>query len=630
LRQVQEEKSTLEKLKKRLVLACRLLALLFLVLAFAQPFIGRTKKMNRGTSAISVYIDNSYSMGLKSSGESGLSIAKTKAKEIAEAFSSTDRFSLITNDFEGSHQRWMEKQDFMDAVDKVELSPQTKTVDAISKKQAALFQTLGTKNRLSFFISDFQKNMLTPSADTSVSAHFLQTEGDPEKNVYADSCWFEQPVFTVNSNNRLIVRIRNAGTAQAEKIRITLKINDAVKSIDDISIPAESQKIDSFNFSITQPGWQRGEISFNDYPITFDDRFYFVFNVEEKENILSIEDAETPNNVSSVFMNDPHFQFEKTNKGQVDYSTFKTYALIVLNQLTDISSGLAASLKEYIEDGGNVYVIPSTSADLNSYNAFLAASNAGTFGSIEEKQGEVTRINLQEDLFKGVFNQLPKNMETPKINKFYPILATGNEREILMTNVSSPLVAKFDVGKGFVYLQAVPLHAAFSDLQSKALFAPMIYNAAVYRKYAQPLYYTIGKDNLIELRNENAGEESVYTLSNGQNEFIAENRSVGNTVLLRVHNILPSDGLYSITANKKLAGMAAFNFDRTESKLEFAGKDLLKKTFSGRNQLVLDNASAGLAAAVKQIRDGVLLWKVCVILALLCLLAEILVIRLFP
>ena len=44
LKQVQEEKSTIEKLKKRLILASRLLALFFLILAFVQPFIGNNKK----------------------------------------------------------------------------------------------------------------------------------------------------------------------------------------------------------------------------------------------------------------------------------------------------------------------------------------------------------------------------------------------------------------------------------------------------------------------------------------------------------------------------------------------------------------------------------------------------------
>jgi len=568
-------------------------------------------------------------MGLKTGGETALSIAKTKAKEIANAFTTGDKFSLLTNDLEGTHQRWMQKQDFLDAVDKIELSPNIKTVADITKKQATLFQTLGAKNKLGFFISDFQKNMMAKSDDTSFTAHFLNIQGNPEKNIFVDSCWFEQPVFTINATNKLIVRIKNAGNTQADKIRISVKINDAVKAIDDITIPAETTLVDSFNFTITQPGFQRGEISFNDYPITFDDKFYFAFSVDVNEKVLSIEDAETPNNIASIFTNDAHFVFDKSDKGQIDYSAFKNYTLIILNQLPEISSGLSSSLKEYAVNGGNIYIIPNTNANISTYNAFLSNINAGTYATAQVKTGEVTKINLKEDVFKSVFNQLPKNVETPKIKKLYPILSSSNtnERELLSTNLNSSLVSKFDIGKSFVYLQAVPLNAEFSDLQAKAIFAPMVYNAAVYKKNNQPLFYTIGKDNLLELKNGNTTNESVYKLSNGKNEFIPENRSVGNTVLLRVNTTLSSDGIYTISANDKNLGIAAFNFDRTESNLKFTEKADLTNIFNQKNQIVLDNTKANLSAEVKQIKDGVLLWKVCVILSLLFLLIEILLIR---
>ena len=630
LKQVQEEKSTIDKLKKRLILATRLLALLFLILAFAQPFIGSNKnKLNQGTSAVCVYVDNSYSMGLKKGGEQVLSIAKIKAKEIANAFNTGDKFSLLTNDLEGTHQRWMQKQDFLDAIDKIELSPNIKTIDEISKKEATLFQSLNAKNKLGFFISDFQKNMISKSEDTTFIAHFLNIQSETEKNLFVDTCWFEQPLFTINTNNKLLVRIKNAGNTAAEKVRISVKINGVVKAIDDVSIAPENSITDSFNITATQAGWQKAEITFNDYPITFDDHFYFAYKVAQNEKVLSIDDAETPNNIASIFTNDVHFSFDKINKGQLDYSSFKNYSLIILNQLTDISSGIASSLKEYIDNGGNIYIIPSVNADINSYNSFLSNNNAGSFGALQVKNGEVTKINLQEELFKSVFNNLPKNVETPKIKKLYPILSNtnNNEREILSTNIGSPLVTKFEAGNGFIYVQAVPLSADFSDIQANAIFAPMVYNSAVYNKNKQAIYYTIGKDNLIELKNSNTNGESVYKLSNGKNEFIPENRSVGNSVLLRVNNTLESDGHYSINSNNNELGIAAFNFDRTESNLKFASKDEIATTFNKKNQLILDNTKANLSAEVKQIKDGVLLWKICVILSLLFLLIEILLIR---
>lgn len=630
LKEVQEEKSTVEKLKKRLILATRLLALLFLVLAFVQPFLGKKDKNKlQGHSAVCVYIDNSYSMGLKTGGESALAIAKSKAKELAQAFGAGDKLCLLTNDMQHSRQRWMEKADFIDAVEQVELAGNNRSIAEIYQKQNALFKTIGSQNKLGFFISDFQENMANTAQDTTFTAHFLPVKGDAEKNLFVDTCWFENPVFSLNAGNKLLVRLKNSGSSDVEKIRVSVKINGQVKSVDDVTIPAQSTVMDSFNFSITQTGWQNGEIAFNDYPITFDDHFYFVFQVDEKEKVLDIEDAATNNHIAAIFSNDMHFQLDKVNKGQLDYSAFNQYSLIILNQLNEISSGLASSLKEYLENGGNLYIVPAANIDVNSYNSFLSNNSIATFSALQKQTGAVTQLNLQEQVFKGVFNQLPKNLDLPKIQQFYPFRGGANsaERPLLQTNTGTPLISKFDAGNGFVFLQAAPLIADYTDLGAKAVFPPIVYNMAVYKKYSRPLYYTIGKDNLVELKGVSADGETVYTLSNGQSEFIPENRSIGNSVLLRVNQNLETDGVYSIRTGKNTMGSVAFNYDRSESDLRFKNNDQLKALYSAKNQLLLDNTAANLAASVKQIKEGIILWKLCLILCLVFILSEVLLIR---
>lgn len=66
-------------------------------------------------------------MGLKTGGEAALSVAKAKAKEIVNAFNSGDKFRAAHQQpCKNIHQRWMQKQDFLDAVDKVEIRRNTK------------------------------------------------------------------------------------------------------------------------------------------------------------------------------------------------------------------------------------------------------------------------------------------------------------------------------------------------------------------------------------------------------------------------------------------------------------------------------------------------------------------------
>ncbi len=66
LREVKEERSMRSRLRNLLVLLLRCLAVAALVLAFAQPFIPVEEGVRSGRKAVSVYVDNSFSMAAES------------------------------------------------------------------------------------------------------------------------------------------------------------------------------------------------------------------------------------------------------------------------------------------------------------------------------------------------------------------------------------------------------------------------------------------------------------------------------------------------------------------------------------------------------------------------------------
>ncbi|MCB0588121.1 MAG: hypothetical protein KDD06_22705, partial [Phaeodactylibacter sp.] len=77
-----------------------------LVLAFAQPFIpAKNTEVKAGTKAVSIFIDNSFSMEALSQDVPLLEKAKQRAREAVNAYAPDDQFQILTNDFEGRHQR---------------------------------------------------------------------------------------------------------------------------------------------------------------------------------------------------------------------------------------------------------------------------------------------------------------------------------------------------------------------------------------------------------------------------------------------------------------------------------------------------------------------------------------------
>ena len=118
LEQLQTETRRQSRLRQLLILAARILAIVFLVLAFARPVVpNRNNPLKTGSSDVSIYVDNSFSMERTDGSGTLLEKAKTKAREIVSAYGPTDRFQLLTNDAEGRQFHWLSKEEVLVEID---------------------------------------------------------------------------------------------------------------------------------------------------------------------------------------------------------------------------------------------------------------------------------------------------------------------------------------------------------------------------------------------------------------------------------------------------------------------------------------------------------------------------------
>ena len=76
LKEVKQETSSRQKIRNLLVLTMRILAIAMLVLAFAQPFLPKSDQVKQGMQAISLFIDNSFSMNARAQEAPLLELAK--------------------------------------------------------------------------------------------------------------------------------------------------------------------------------------------------------------------------------------------------------------------------------------------------------------------------------------------------------------------------------------------------------------------------------------------------------------------------------------------------------------------------------------------------------------------------
>ena len=139
LKEIKQETKSKSKIKHFLILCSRILAVAAIVLAFAQPFIPTgDNSAKTGKKTVGVYIDNSFSMESESESGNILEIAKNKALEVVKYHSPTDVFQLITNDFEGRHQRWLTQEEISELITEIDFSPQSKTLSEVYSRHKDL------------------------------------------------------------------------------------------------------------------------------------------------------------------------------------------------------------------------------------------------------------------------------------------------------------------------------------------------------------------------------------------------------------------------------------------------------------------------------------------------------------
>lgn len=632
LKEVKEETSSRAKLKHLLVLAARILAIILLVLAFAQPFIpNEGVKINNGETAVSVFIDNSFSMEAATTEGSLLDVAKLKARELLAAYGPNDQFQLLTNDFEGRHQRLLSKDEFLEALQEVKISPAYRSLANILSRQKDIFFNQKDKNKVIYVLSDFQKSMLDDKllqGDTNYTIRLVPIEAPKVANVAIDSVAFLAPIHRIEDKEQLLVYLHNSGDKDVAAVPIKLLVNGEQKAIGSLSIAAGAKAADTLIFSNASNGIQQGEVQIADYPISFDNTYQFTWTVAGQLNILCI-DGKNPNPfIDAVYQSDPFFKLQHVGINQIDYSSLNKYALIIMDEALSISSGLTLELKKFVKAGGSLVLFPSFDADLGSYNSFLATMGLDHYAAITVKENKVTSINLQEGVFKGVFTQVPSNASFPQVKHYFTIekRSRSNAEFLMQLQSKESILNKYAVGKGKVYLSGIPLQETYSNLCKHALFLPLMYRMALLSSTDLPLAYTIGVDYSIQAPALSVQEKKQWKLKKADFEMIPDIRSSENGTRLFVSDQLKEAGLYQLQAGNEQGGMYAFNYNRKESDLSYA-IDELNSSLEAKNIQVLEEGKRSLKDRITEANYGIRLWKLCIILALLFLAIEVLLLR---
>ncbi len=639
-----KESKSYARLKRLLILLSRLLAFACLVLAFIQPFLPAKQAesaLNQGKRVISVFVDNSFSMeGINKFGRL-LEEATKKAKTIISSFDNADDFYLLTHDFEGKHMHALSKDEALAYLDEIKITSASKSYKQIYTKQQEQLNFNTSSNKLSFFISDFQKvgnDFSQIKSDSLINTTLIPLYANQQSNVFIDSIYTKNPVTQLNMPQQLIVRVVNEAENDIVDAVMRLSMNNKERAPVSFSVPSKSTALVEIPFIWQERLSINGVVSIDDQQITFDDKMYFSIAPSVNVKVLLIKGAASniPMNLKTIYGNDSLFQYQETNEANIDFSLMKDASTVVLDHLGSLSSGLALELKKFLDKGGYVLIVPPKNADIAAYNTALQPLGVAGYADLDTGEVKVTTIDVKHPLFEGVFEKVRENLDLPTVKAYFIELSnlSAPKKSIVKTSNGASMLTEYTISKGKLYAMNTSLESNSGNFGKHALLVPICINIALNSLQGSSLYYLSGHSNKIVI-NANDGYSEVPYLMKSIDEkysFIPEVRSneLGN--FLYTNNEPQQAGNYSLSRNKVYTQNLAFNYSRAESHIESYTPSEMEAMIKKYNLLgfsLIEKSDAGLQDALFALHKGKSLWMYFLFASILFFIIEILLLKLF-
>ncbi|MWB94716.1 hypothetical protein GON26_10100 [Flavobacterium sp. GA093] len=595
---IQTRKSS--KIKKRLLLATRLLLLTCAIIAFAQPFF-EAKDHKNASNEMYIILDNSFSMQAK--GKKG-ELLKRAVQELLENTPENAQFSLLTN----TENYWntdiksvrTDLQNLKYSATPFELSSILAKVKA--HKSAHKKDIVIITDAVGLAEKDVQ------NIDSEEKPYFLISEAEQKNNVSIDSVFINQ---TLENFYEISVNLSAYGE---DFTPVSTALYNQNKLIAKTIINFDSKK-KKINFTIPKEAFH-GYVSIEDNGLVYDNKLYFSISKTKKTNVISIGNPEKSNFLSRIYTSD-EFNYNNFSISGLDYNSVEKQNTIILNELEDIPQALQTTLKAFVQKGGNVVVIPSEKSSVSNLNTFLGNFGKIQFQNLETKSKLITQINFDHPLFSGVFENKITNFQYPKTNSSftissaYPAVLSYEDQSVFVTTIQNPVSG--------VTVFSAPINSVNSNFQQSPLIVPLFYKLAQNNQKTGVNALTIGNNQpyFVDVL---MNKDAILEVKGNDDSFIPIQQILNNKVKLTFNDLPESAGNYSVFDRKEWVENLSFNYKRSESDLSQVNTNVVSDFKTADTISTIFNT-------LQTERTDSQIWKWFVIFALLFLALEMAIIK---
>ncbi|MGA7234755.1 MAG: BatA domain-containing protein [Bryobacteraceae bacterium] len=605
------------RLRYYLLLALRLLVLLFLILAFANPFIDRNAAALAANRLVLLVVDNSFSMRagtrLEDAKNEAMSVLSGKGAARAQvaAFGSQLRYMTQPIEDQGALRA---------AVQAIQPGDGHGNFGELSRAVRTLADAVHTPIELHLF-SDMQRGSspasfsdLTLPANVKLVTHAVVTKAQPDWTVESvdapGQVWGKdaKPVHVQ-------AVVAGFGTPAAQR-SVSLVVNGKTTATKTVAVPANGRATVEFPALEAPYGFNRCEVKIDSADaFSGDDLRRFAIERSDPEKALLIHnygDSHSPLYVGAALSAAAQsaFVLESISVNEAADRKPSNYAFIVLSDLSSLPQLLENSLTEYVRSGGSLLIAAGTSTGGRSQIPIFGAHVI-----------EARDYNRGPDRYMAVgssdssFPAVAKADGWQGVKFFYALdVDAGTSRVIVRLGDQTPLLLEKRIGEGRVLLLTSGLDDLTNDFPLHPAFVPFIEQTARYLAGSERQGGARTVDAYLELRNaKERGQGVEVTDPEGKRPL-----TLGEAASAQSFQLTEA-GYYQLRLADGRQDLVGVNADPKESNLDVIPEDVVA-LWQGNGSGAPQQASAGGAAPPR--KTPVSFWWYVMLLLFVSAIAE--------
>ena len=648
LKELQKNKIRKIKLKQWILLALRVLIILFTVMTFARPAL-QSVKIGGTTSAAkttAVFIlDDTFSMSVVDQKGSYFNQAKEIINQVISQLQEGDEVGLILISKPNSEEKLTSNlAEYLKKTNQLDLSFMTGDINSAIVKASQIISESKNFNKEIYLLSDFQKNKinskniitdLSELLNENVKLYSFDLSDKDVFNLSIDALKINNQIFEKDKPVSFSVTITNNSRQDVNSAVVSLFMSDERAAQKSFDVNAGQSTIVEIEAVPKTTGFIDIVAEIETDEIEQDNKRYTSLFIPEKISVGMF--AENPTDLTFVDLvlqaaGATKYEIESKNINQITSQQLNRYQTIILSA-NFLPAGLE-QLNNYIKDGGGLVLFPASTPEAVKLNQFYSHLGLGInslfVGKVNSSDLKIKfdKTDFNHPVFQNIFqNEEKKKYESPELNAYYKISSTGNQ--IISLVDGSSFLSEYKIGKGKVFVFNSSPVLSWSDFPIKSIFAPLINKSIVYlsSKEREENVFIAGEEVNLNLKNVNVSQLKIVKPDKSE-EFINLSDNAGRDYF--VYSNTNISGAYKFYSRDKLIEDISINPDPTESKTEYASESEFEDYLNNikfNGQYVAIDKESNITEKILQARFGSELWRYFLLIAIILALIEMTIAR---